>query len=42
MGLLMLAAAKGTTIDVTTSGKQAAALMEALEALVAERFGEEK
>jgi phosphocarrier protein len=42
MGLLMLAAAKGTTIDVTTSGKQAAALMEALVALVADRFGEEK
>ncbi|HSF96518.1 MAG TPA: HPr family phosphocarrier protein [Thermohalobaculum sp.] len=42
MGLLLLAAAKGTTIDVTTSGPQADALMEALEALVADRFGEEK
>lgn len=42
MGLLMLAAAKGTTIDVTTSGNQAEALMEALADLVANRFGEEK
>ena len=42
MGLLMLAAAKGTTIDVTTDGPQAAELMTALEALVADKFGEEK
>ena len=42
MGLLMLAAAKGTTIDVTTSGNQSEALMEALADLVANRFGEEK
>ena len=42
MGLLMLAAAQGTTIDVTTDGPQAAELMAALEALVAGRFGEEK
>lgn len=40
MGLLMLAAAKGTTIHVTTSGPDAARLAEALEALVAGRFGE--
>jgi len=42
MGLLMLAAAQGTTIDVTTSGNQAEALMKALVALVADRFGEER
>ncbi len=40
MGLLMLAAAKGCTIDVTCTGPEAAALMAALEDLVASRFGE--
>ncbi|RBI71523.1 HPr family phosphocarrier protein [Roseovarius sp. TE539] len=41
MGLLMLAASKGTTIDVRTSGPDAAALADAVEALIADRFGEE-
>ncbi len=40
MGLLMLAASKGTTIDVQTTGPDAQALADALEALVADRFGE--
>ena len=40
MGLLMLAAAKGTTIDVQTSGPDADALANALELLVADKFGE--
>ena len=40
MGLLMLAAARGSTIDVTTSGPDAEALAEALTALVADKFGE--
>ena len=40
MGLLMLAAAKGTRIDVETSGPDAEALADALETLVAEKFGE--
>ncbi|MFK7836088.1 MAG: HPr family phosphocarrier protein [Sulfitobacter sp.] len=40
MGLLMLAAAKGSTIDVTTSGPDAEALATALAALVADKFGE--
>ncbi|WP_425046616.1 HPr family phosphocarrier protein [Primorskyibacter sp. S87] len=40
MGLLMLAASKGTTIDVQTSGPDAEALAEALETLVADKFGE--
>ncbi|WP_417242432.1 HPr family phosphocarrier protein [Celeribacter sp.] len=40
MGLLMLAASKGTTIEVTTSGPQASALADALEALIKDRFGE--
>ncbi|WP_424832666.1 HPr family phosphocarrier protein [Ruegeria sp.] len=40
MGLLMLAASRGTTIDVETSGPDAEALAEALETLVADKFGE--
>ena len=42
MGLLMLAASKGTTIEVETRGAQAEALADALEALVAGRFGEDR
>ena len=41
MGLLMLAASRGTAIEVTTSGAQADELAEALRALVAGRFGED-
>ena len=40
MGLLMLAASRGTTIDVQTSGPDAEALAEALATLVADMFGE--
>lgn len=40
MGLLMLAASEGTWIEVETSGAQAEALAEAIEALVADKFGE--
>lgn len=40
MGLLMLAASRGTEIRVATSGLQADALMDALAKLVADRFGE--
>jgi phosphocarrier protein HPr len=40
MGLLMLAAAKGSFIDVETSGPDADALASALTALVAYKFGE--
>lgn len=40
MGLLMLAASKGTTIDVQTSGPDAEALADALATLVADKFGE--
>jgi len=40
MGLLMLAASKGTSIEVETTGSQADALMDALDALVADKFGE--
>ncbi|MDF2140547.1 HPr family phosphocarrier protein [Paenirhodobacter sp. CAU 1674] len=41
MGLLMLAASRGTSIAVRTSGPQAEELAAALEALVADRFGED-
>ena len=40
-GLLMLAASKGTTIDVRACGPDASALADAIEALVAARFGED-
>jgi phosphocarrier protein len=40
MGLLMLAASKGTFIEIKTSGAEADALADALEALVADKFGE--
>lgn len=41
MGLLMLAASRGTTIEVRCTGAEAEALAEALAALVANRFGED-
>lgn len=40
MGLLMLAASMGTSIEVETSGPEAEKLADALAALVADRFGE--
>jgi len=40
MGLLMLAASRGTEIRVRTDGAQADALLAALAKLVANRFGE--
>jgi phosphocarrier protein len=40
MGLLMLAASKGSTIEIRTSGNEAEKLAQALEDLVADRFGE--
>jgi phosphocarrier protein len=42
MGLMMLAAAPGTTITISCSGSDAQAAMDALAALVANRFGEEE
>lgn len=42
MGILTLGAGKGTTIDVTASGRDAEAVIEALAALVASRFGEDE
>jgi phosphocarrier protein len=41
MGLMMLAAGPGITITIQATGKEAAAAVAALCALVAARFGEE-
>ena len=41
MGLLMLAASKGTIIEIETRGGEAGELSDALAALVAARFGED-
>jgi phosphocarrier protein len=41
MGLMMLAASKGTTIKVSASGSQAKEVMSALESLLDNKFGEE-
>jgi phosphocarrier protein len=40
MGLLMLAAARGSTIEIQTTGPDADPLAEALTVLVADKFGE--
>ncbi|MCA3635228.1 MAG: HPr family phosphocarrier protein, partial [Methylobacterium sp.] len=42
MGLLTLAAAQGTTITVHASGAQAREALDALSALLANRFGEDE
>jgi phosphocarrier protein HPr len=41
MGLMMLAAAPGTSITVAATGKDATEVIDALAALVGSRFGEE-
>ncbi|NLS01231.1 HPr family phosphocarrier protein [Rhizobium sp. P38BS-XIX] len=41
MGLMMLAASPGCSVLVTASGNQAAEALEALDQLVANKFGEE-
>jgi phosphocarrier protein len=40
MGVMMLAAAKGSTVVIETDGTDEAEAMQALERLVATRFGE--
>jgi phosphocarrier protein HPr len=42
MGLMMLAAGIGTSIEVSATGAQAAEVVDALDALVSGRFGEEE
>ncbi len=41
MGLMMLAASKGTTIKVLTSGNQAKEALTAIAELINNKFGEE-
>ncbi|WP_377292429.1 HPr family phosphocarrier protein [Rhizobium sp. SG2393] len=41
MGLMMLAASPGCTVHVVASGPQATEALDALDALIANRFGEE-
>jgi phosphocarrier protein HPr len=40
MGVMMLAAAKGSTILIETSGNDESEAMAALQALITDRFGE--
>ena len=40
MGVMMLAAAQGTEIEIRTEGSDAEEALQALEVLVSERFGE--
>ena len=42
MGVMMLAAAKGTVLTLIISGEDENAAMNALETLVKERFGEDE
>lgn len=42
MGVMMLAAAKGSRIVIETDGPDEAAAMRAVENLIADRFGEEE
>jgi phosphocarrier protein HPr len=42
MGIMMLAAGKGSTITITTNGSDEAAAMDALEALINDKFGEDE
>jgi len=42
MGVMMLAAAKGATVIVDTEGADADEAMQAIDALIADRFGEEE
>ncbi|UCE90337.1 MAG: HPr family phosphocarrier protein [Pseudomonadota bacterium] len=41
MGIMMLAAAKGTVLTITATGSDEADALDQLEALVKDRFGEE-
>jgi phosphocarrier protein len=42
MGVMMLAAGKGSSVIVDTEGEQADEALSAILALIAERFGEEE
>ncbi|MEL7230230.1 MAG: HPr family phosphocarrier protein [Pseudomonadota bacterium] len=40
MGLMMLAACQGSTVDVRAEGLQSTEALDAIEALLADKFGE--
>jgi phosphocarrier protein len=42
MGVMMLAAAKGATLELSAQGDDEESAIQQLEALVAHRFGEEE
>ena len=42
MGVMMLAAGKGSTVTIEATGEDEAAAIEALLALIANRFGEDE
>jgi phosphocarrier protein HPr len=42
MGVMMLAASRGSTITIDTEGEDAAEALQALLTLIADRFGEEE
>ena len=42
LGLMMLAASTGTIIKVTAAGKDASVALDAITALLADRFGEDR
>jgi phosphocarrier protein HPr len=42
MGVMMLAASKGTTLELLAEGEDAEKAIEGLEKLICERFGEEE
>lgn len=41
MGLMMLAAAQGSTVSISASGPEAEAALDAIVALIADKFGED-
>ena len=42
MGLMMLAASKGSQIHIAATGRQADEVLEALSSLIGEKFGEDE
>jgi phosphocarrier protein HPr len=42
MGVMMLAAGKGATIGIETDGSDADTALQALQSLIAEKFGEDE
>ena len=42
MGMMMLAAAQGMTIDLIANGSDEENALDTLEALISDRFGEDK